>query len=338
MKANKGQLDKALKAPAGVRLFLFHGHDEAGSRALVRRLAAACGSDAERIDLTGAELKADPARLADEAAAISMFGSGRFIVVDPVGDDAVEAVTSLLGAEAAGNPVALVGGALKATSKLLKLCTAEAQAIAFASYVPDERDWDRLVVELARPLGLTMRSDVAQRIAQSAGGNRSIIEQELAKYALYLDADAASPVAVDADAIDAIGAARDEGDASSLVDHVFDGNAAGAQGELTRLRSEGTEGITLIRAALRRALLLARLRVRVERGEAPSAVLAANSKSLWGKDKDGVSRQLPGWPADRLQRCVSRLVQAENDVKNSSLGPAAADAELLAIARQARRR
>lgn len=338
MKVNKAQLDKALKAPGGVRLFLFHGPDEAGSRALVRRLAAAAGADAERIDLGGSDLKGDPARLADEAAAISMFGSGRYVVVEPAGDETVEAAAALLGAEAAGNPVALVAGALKATSRLLKLCIADPGAIAFASYVPDERDWDRLVVELARPYGLSMRPDVAQRIAQAAGGNRAIVEQELGKYALYLGADPARPAAVDFETVEAIGAAREEGDTSALVDHVFDGDAARAQGELARLRGEGTEGITLIRAAMRRALQLARLRARVERGESPAGVIAAQGRSLWSKEKDGISHQLPAWPADRLQRCVSRLVQAENDVKNAGLGPVAADAELLAIARQARRR
>ena len=35
------------------------------------------GAEAERVDLSGAELKADPARLADEAASISLFGGAR---------------------------------------------------------------------------------------------------------------------------------------------------------------------------------------------------------------------------------------------------------------------
>lgn len=338
MKANRAQLDKALKGPASVRLFLFYGPDEAGSRALVRRLAAGAGADAERVDLASAELKSDPARLTDEAASISMFGTGRYIVVDPASDDSLEAATTLLSSDVAGNPVALVAGTLKATSKLLKLCLADPSAIVFPSYLPDERDWERLVTELARPFGLSMRPDVAQRIAERAAGNRAVVEQELAKFALYLDADPTRVVAVEMETVEAVGAAREEGDASALLDHVFDGNPAGAQGELARLRSEGTEGITLVRAALRRALLLARLRARVERGESPAAVIASQGKSLWSKEKDGVTRQLPGWPAAQLDRCVRRLLQAENDVKNSGLGPAAADAELLAIARQARRR
>ena len=63
------------------------------------------GEDAERIDLSGPDLKADPAKLADEAAAISLFGGARMIRIDPIGDESFAAVEALLEAEKAGNPV-----------------------------------------------------------------------------------------------------------------------------------------------------------------------------------------------------------------------------------------
>ena len=121
MKADKGQIDRALKAPAGTRFFLLYGQDESGSRALMRLLGDAMGKDAERVDLAGAELRADPARLADEAGAISLFGGARYIVVDPAGDETLAAVEALQEAPAGGNPVVLLAGALKPSSKLLKL-------------------------------------------------------------------------------------------------------------------------------------------------------------------------------------------------------------------------
>ena len=71
MKANAGQIARALDgADPAYRLFLLYGPDEAGSRDLAARLPKKLGSDAERIDFTGAQLKADPALLADEAASI----------------------------------------------------------------------------------------------------------------------------------------------------------------------------------------------------------------------------------------------------------------------------
>jgi DNA polymerase-3 subunit delta len=338
LKANRAQIEKALRAPGETRFFLLHGPDESGSRALVNTLGEAMGPEAERIDLSGADLKADPARLADEAAAISMFGDRRWILVEPAGEECVPALEALLETPAAGNPVALVAGALRPASKLLKLALAAPRALAFASYVPDAREAERLTLDLARGHGLIIRNDVARRIAESCGGNRALIEQELAKFALYADASPGGPKPIDHDVVDALGAAADEGDLSRLVDSAAGGDAAALEAELVRLRGEGQEGITLIRAMLRRMALLARLRAEVEQGSSPSAVMASAGKALFFKEKDSVEGQLRRWRGDLIAKAMTRLAEAERQVKASGgVGPVAADAELFAICRQAAR-
>jgi DNA polymerase-3 subunit delta len=339
VKANRAQLDKALRSPGETRFFLFYGPDESGSHALIKALAVAAGAGAERIDLAGSDLRGDPARLADEAASISLFGDARFIVVDPAGDESIAAVEALLQAPAAGNPVALVAGALKPTSKLLKLALGEPTALAFASYVPEGRDADRLVAEMARGEGLVVRPDLARRIADSCAGNRALIGQELKKLALYADASPESPRPIGHEALDAVGAAAEEGDLSRLVDAVGSGNSELLQAELLRLRSEGIEGIPLIRAVLRRMVLLTKLRSEVERGAGVGAVMASPAaKAVFWKEKDAVAAQLDRWRADMLAKSVSRLLEAERQVKApGGLGPLAVDEELFAICRQAAR-
>ncbi|MFN3943651.1 MAG: DNA polymerase III subunit delta [Allosphingosinicella sp.] len=338
MKANRGQIDRALKAPAETRFFLFHGPDEAGSRALARAIGAALGPEAERIDLSGADLKNDPARLADEAASISLFGGARYILVDPAGDESTAAVEALIEAPSAGNPVALVAGALKPASRLLKLALAAPSALAFASYAPEGRDADRLVIEMARGHGLLLRPDLARRIAEGCGGNRAVIELELAKYALYVDAQPGAAKEIDHDVVDAVGATAEEGDLSRLVESVGSGDPAALEAELTRLRSEGIEGIPLIRAVLRRMFLLARLRAEVEAGSNPAAVMASAGKAIFWKEKDAVAAQLGRWRAPTIARGISRLLDAERQVKASGgLGAVAVDEELFAICRQAQR-
>jgi len=339
VKANRATIEKALRAPSEeTRFFLLHGPDEAGSRALVATLAAAMGSEAERIDLAGADLKADPALLADEAAAISMFGGARWILVEPAGEETVPALEALAEAPAAGNPVVLVAGALRPTSKLLKLALAAANALAFASYVPDARDAERLTLDLARAHGLILRDDVARRLAESCGGNRALIAQELAKFALYADAGPDAPKPVGHDVVDALGAAADEGDLSRLVEAAAGGDPAALEAELVRLRGDGLEGITLIRAMLRRMALLARLRAEVEQGSSPSAVMASAGKSLFFKEKDSIEGQLRKWRGDLIAKAMTRLAEAERQVKAAGgIGPIAADVELFAICRQAAR-
>jgi DNA polymerase-3 subunit delta len=338
MKANRPQIEKALKAPGDTRFFLLHGPDEAGSRALARLLAAAMGAEAERIDFGGAELRNDPARLADEAASISMFGGARWILVEPAGDETVPALEALLEAPAAGNPVVVVAGGLKPASKLLKLALAAPAALSFASYPPDAREAGQLVLGMARAEGLALRPDVAQRIATSCAGNRALIAQELAKFALYAGASPETPKSIDHDVIDALGAAADEGDLSRLVDSAAGGDAPALEAELVRLRAEGLEGISLIRAMLRRMALLARLRAEVEQGATPGAVMASMGKSIFFSEKNGVARQLPRWRSALIAKAMTRLSDAERQVKSpGAVGPVAADAELFAICRQAAR-
>ncbi|HEX8644391.1 MAG TPA: DNA polymerase III subunit delta [Allosphingosinicella sp.] len=339
MKASRPQVERALQSPAETLFFLFHGPDEAGSRALVKALAAAMGDGAERVDFSGGELKSDPARLADEAASISLFGGARYIVVEPAGEEVLAALEALIEAPAAGNPVALVAGAIKPTSKLLKLALAHPAALACASYVPEGRDAERMVAELARAEGLILRPGLARRIADACAGNRAVAEQELRKLALFADAAPEAPREIDHDAIDAIGAASEEGDLGRLVDSVVTGNSETLAAELARLRSEGIEGIPLIRAMLRRMVLLSRLRAEVEAGNGVGAVMASPAaKSIFWKEKEAVAGQIGRWRSNLLAKSVTRLVEAERQVKASGgLGALAVDEELFAISRQAAR-
>jgi DNA polymerase-3 subunit delta len=338
VKANRAQIEKGLRSPREWRFFLLHGPDDSGSRALVATIAASMGSGAERVDLSGGELRGDPARLADEAASFSLFGGARYIVVDPAGEECVAAVEALIEAPAAVNPVVLVAGALRATARLLKLATGESSALAFASYAPEREQAERLAADLARSEGLILRPDVARRLAESCAGNRAILAQELAKLALYAGASPERPQPLDHDAIDAVGAAAEEGDVSRLVDAVASGRPERLEAELLRLGSEGVEGIRLTRAVLRRMLLLARLRAAVEGGSSPDAAMASHGKSLFWKEKDSISPQLRRWPAERLAKSVTRLLEAERQVMApGGLGPTAAHEELFVLCRQAAR-
>jgi DNA polymerase-3 subunit delta len=338
VKANRAQAERALRSPGEHRFFLLYGPDDSGSRALARLLAGALGPEAERVDLSGPELRGDPARLADEAASISLFGGARYVLVDPAGDECVAAVEALLEVPAAGNPVALIAGALKPASKLLKLALADDRALAFASYAPEGQEAERLAAEMARGEGLIVRPDVARRLAEACSGNRAILACELAKFGDYLDATPERPRPLDHEALDAVGAAAEEGDLSRLVDSVGSGDAAELEAELLRLSSQGIEGVPLLRAVLRRMSLLARLRAQVERGNSVDSVMASHGKALFWKEKPSVTQQVRRWRSDLLAKSVSRLVEAERQLKASGgLGATAVDEELFAICRQAAR-
>ena len=338
--AKSAAIERALDRPdPAIRCYLLYGADESGSRALAKRLEAAMGADAERIDLEPARLTADPALLADEAASMSMFGGPRHIRVEGVTDGCLAAIEALLEAPAAGNPVVLIAGALKKDAKLVKRIEGDKAAMLFQSWPPSEADIDRVAIDVGRERGLRIDEDVARRLAIAAEGDRAVLASEIVKLALYADATPDRLVEATHAMVDAIGAGHGEGDLSRFVDAVLGGNPARLEGELARLAGEGQEGIPLVRALLRRLLPMAAARAEVERGASPSAAAERHGRAMSAKDRKGVERDVGRWPAPRLARAIERLGALDRELRHTAgPGTIAADAEFFAIARAAGRR
>src|SRR5205823_13368859 len=139
--------------------------------------------DAERIDFDGGTLRADPARLPDEAASLSLFGGARHIRVSPAGEECLEAFTALLEADHAGNPVVALAPTVKSTAKIVKLAIDSRRAMAYAAYEPTAADLERLAAMMARDAGMRPAGTVAGRLAASCAGDRAVLAREIEKLA-----------------------------------------------------------------------------------------------------------------------------------------------------------
>jgi len=338
VKATKPSIGRAVDQPAAqVRFYLFHGPDDAQSRALGQRLVQALG--AAKFAIAAGAVKSDPAALADEAGAMSLFGGARVVWIEPAGDEITAGVEALLEAPSIESPAVAIAGALRKTSSLLKLAEASPQAVAFAAYLPEGQDAERMVMAVGRSFGLKLAPDAAARIAAAAGNDQAIVTQELQKLALYVDASPHAPKALDHAAIDAVGTDTAEGDVLRLADLALSGEVDALAGELARLPATGSDAIPVVRSLQRRLIMLAPARARVERGESPDAVMTSLGKALFWKDKAMVGRMLAQWDAERLAKVAERTGKLERSLMFSPAPEQAALGEtLLAIAREARRR
>lgn len=338
MKASKQSIGRAVDQPdSKVRFYLFLGPDEAQSRALAARLLEALG--AAKFVVPAGAVKSDPALLADEASAMSLFGGKRAIWVEPATKDIEEGVAALLEAPLPESPVVAIAGALPKTSVLLKLAEASPHALAFAAYPPEGPESARMVIDLGRRFGLKIAPPVAARLANACGNDQAIAAQELQKLALYVDASPQSPKELDHEAIDAVGADTVEGESTRLTDLALGGNLAELADELAGLPAGGAEAIPVIRSLQRRLLMLAPMRARVERGESLDAVMTSAGRALFFKDKPVVAQMLSHWTSERLARVAERAGQLERALMFSPAPQQEAlGEELLAIAREARRR
>jgi DNA polymerase-3 subunit delta len=336
VKASKATVGRAVDQPdAKIRFYLFHGPDEAQSRALATRLLEALG--ASKFVLTGGAVKSDPAALADEASAMSLFGGKRLVWVEPATRDIEDGVAALLEGPPGESAVVAIAGALPKTSTLLKLAESSPEALAFAAYAPEGQDAERMVIDVARRFGLKVSPPVAARIADGADNDQAIVAQELQKLALYIDASPHAPKELDHGAIDDVGADTAEGDFQRLADLALGGELDELSGELARLPAGGSEAIPVIRSLQRRVLMLAPLRARVERGERVDAVMTSSARALFWKDKTKVQRMLSKWSAEDLMTVADRAGKLERSLMfTAAPDREALGEELIAIARKAR--
>lgn len=338
MKAVKASLARSLERPdPAIRFYLFYGPDESGSRALAIQLLRGLG-DAEKFIVMGQSVKSDPAALADEAGAMALFGGKRAIWIEPAGDEVADGVAALLEAPASESAVVALAGSLRKTSALLKLAEAHPAALSHCSYIPEGREMERVVTELARDAGLRIMPDLALRLASAANNNQAIAAQELEKFALYLGADPANPRDLDHATVDLLGADSAESDLMRLGDLALAGRMDELLDELSRLPHGGSEAIPILRSLQRRLLMLAPLRARIERGERIDGVMASMGKTLFWKDKPIIQRLLSTWSAERLAEAVSRVSALEKQVMLSPVSDETALGEtLVTIARAADR-
>lgn len=318
------------------RFFLFHGPDEAGSRALATRLVEALG--AEKFALPASTIRADSASLVDEACAMALFGGPRVIWVDPAGDEIAEGVAALFEALTVESAVVAIAGSLRKSGPLLKLVEPHRAAVAIASYVPEGRDAARMIVSLGRAEGLAIDTMLAERMAEETGGNHAIAAGELAKFALFLGASPETPKTLTHEVIDALGCGGSEGDQQRLGDLALDGDLAALIEELERSGLAAKDGVTVLRALQRRLMSVIPLSARIAAGESRSAVMTSAGRAIFWKEKDLVERMLRTWRPERLARLVDRTALVEKELMLGDSPEVAAISEhLVMIGRAAQR-
>lgn len=338
MKSVKGTIARSVDDPdRKIRLYLFHGPDEAQSNALGDRLVSAL--KAAKHTIAGGTLRGDPALLADEAGAIDMFGGTKVIWVQPAGEEILAAAEAVLDASQTESPVVAIAGRLGKTSGLLKLADSHPLALSHISYELDARDAERLVIDLGRMEGLRLQTGIAARIAEACCNDRRMMGSELAKFAIYLDATPNSPKDLGSDVLDVLGADMG-GDFLGIGDLALAGDVRGLGDALSNMDEGGKDSIPIIRALQRRLLMLAPIRARIDGGESQGAVLTSMGKSLFWKDKPMIERMLGMWDSAGLARVSERAGSLERRLMRGDAPPPAEalGEELVTIARQARRR
>ena len=303
--------------------------------AIVRASVDDPGDPFSLVRLDGDTLASDPARLADEAFTVPMFGGRRAIRVRAGSRNIVPAVEGILGQTLRDCRIVIEAGDLKRGAGLRNLIERAKTAVAIPCYADADRDLGRLIDEELRGDNLTISSDARAALVPLLGGDRRASRAELRKLALYaigqkqIEIDDVIAVVADASAL-----ALD-----ALVDAAFAGRIADAEKEFSKASVAGTNPTAIVGAALRQIERLHALRLDVEAGMSASAVVERTQPQIHFRRKPMVEMALKGWTSERLTKAMTMLAEASLDARRQSgLAETIAQRAMMLIARAAARR
>lgn len=294
------------------------------------------------VELTGAAIKSDPARLADEAAQLSMTGGRRVVRVRDATDGVAQVFESLLDAGRGGNLVVAEAANLGQGSSLRKLFEKAKNAAIIGCYEDGARELEGLIRETLGGHGLVASADAMAFLIDNLGGDRLVTRGELEKLVLYAGGDGDAPAGGRPRAIALADAEACIGDsAAASLDAVAyaaaDGDAAALDRALERAFLEGESPVSALRAVQRHLQRLHWTLGKVERGEPPQTAMKSLKPQVIFKFEPAFRIQLRLWRTDRLAKALELATEAEIDCKSTGL-PAAAVCHraLMRIAQAAR--
>lgn len=346
MKAKHSEFARGLPRSASqASIFFFCGPDEAGASAAATKVIEALPDAGERIDMSGGDLKRDPARLGDEARSGSLFGDKRHILARVSGDEAHDALKALIETSDAGAgdaaPVLVVATSATDKSRTAKLLEKRADALVTMFYPPDLPSVAGAVRTMADGAGLRLGGDLAERIARSSGLDVRLAQSEVDKLALYLDASSQNPKTASLQDFAEIGAPTEDDGFAPLVNAVLGGELGKLASELKRMRELAINPVGLLLALERRAGQLTQITAKLgPRGNFDN--LGKGEKAQLGifwKEEREIRQQLSRWPGRKLDRLIPRLTALHQSLMaNSQAAELLLAQDLVQIARFAAKR
>jgi DNA polymerase-3 subunit delta len=320
MKLSAGRIESFLKAPdAKIRAVLVYGPDAGLVKERLDRLTAGVVkdlSDPFRIaELPATILKDDPARLADEAAAIAMTGGRRVVRLRDAGDGIAKVLESFLADPHGDSLIVVEAGELGPRSTLRRLFEGAENAAALPCYADEGGSLDAVIIETLREHGLTAEPDAVAWLADHLGGDRKLTRSELEKLALYMGGPGRVRLADAAACIGDTAALS----MSDLAQAVGGGDHAAAQRVVDRLFAEGTSPIAVLRSLqyhFQRLHLLAGL---IAQGKSVDQALASLRPPVFFRAADSLRAQIGRWPANRLATALDLILGAEIDCKTTGM-------------------
>lgn len=320
MKLSYRDIESFVRAPdPAARVVLVYGPDNG----LMKERAAAIGGSVvadlndpfNAVVLSADQLLADPARLADEAGAMSLMGGARLIRIEDGADKLAPLLKAYLAVPSAHNLVLIEAGELGPKSSLRKLCESAKNAAAVPCYVEDARGVAALIRDMLREAGLSGEPDAVTWLSSVLTGDRARVRAEIEKLIVYMGPGKGGTVRME-DARACCGAAGD-GSLDDLVYGTAGGQSAQAIEAYARLMEEGVPMIVMLRSLQNHFRRLHQVRSAMAAGDSLESAMKTLSPPVFFKQEALFKAHLQRWSLAGAQRTLARLAEIEAQCKQT---------------------
>ena len=297
--------------PKGLMLALVYGPDaglvQERAEKLLKTVAPDLTDPFNVADLNEAALLGDPARLADEVAAISMMGGRRVVRIRGAGNDLAELFESFMDHHKGDALVVIEAGDLAKTSALRKIFDGHKSAAAIQCYPDSARDLGDVVRDALRAEGLSIAPDALEDAVSRLGSDRGVTRREIEKLLLYMH----GKKQVGIEDVRAVMGDEAEARSESACDAAAGGDLAKLDRELERLWVSDTQPAQVIRSAMGHFQKLLQARESTSRGEALDTVMKRLRPPVHFSRQAGFKAQAQRWNSDKLGEALDMLLEAE---------------------------
>jgi len=258
-------------------------------------------------DLDDTVLTADPARLFDEAAAISMLGGRRVVRVRGAGNSLAKLFERFLDAPVGDALVVVEGGDLAKGTALRRAFEEADNAASIACYGDTARDLPDIVRDALKSVGLSIAPDALADAASRLGSDRGVTRRELEKLVLY----AHGQKQVTLEDVRAVLGDEVEVRAEEALDAAGQGDLRRLDVALERLWVAGTSAIAIVRMAMSHFQRLALVRAEMDRGETMDGALRKLRPPVHFMRTSSFKVQVSAWDSPRLGDALDLLLETE---------------------------
>jgi len=294
--------------------------------------------------LTADDLTSDPAKLADEISALSMFGDARLVRVSLNHERNGAAISKIIKSfdaepKKAEAKVIIEAGDLSPRSAVRKAFEAAGHFVSIGCYAASANDLANLVRTTLNELSITIEPEALDLWTPLLEGDHALARGEIEKMALYKGYGDEAGAKVTINDIKILAAGGQNASIDDIIISAMDGRLYDCDTSFKRAVAGKINSAVILRSLQRHLGRLIEATANMDSGDTPENAIKALRPPVFRMQERAFLGQLRIWPGRMLRRALSQSLEAEKQLKTAGApGDAITGRLLLALAGYAKKR